>query len=1009
MQLRCRYFILTLVMLFWFPLNPLVSVAEFMDAGKAEQVAQNWLSRSGQSGWRRGTGEQVARIRAIRDQGHTVAYAALLSPGGFIILSSDDRIEPIIAFGSGELKMTDQDNPLLDIVRVDMAQRLQRVAVSSGRRGGKSELTPAQRKWAMLAAAPSRVSRTKADSVSDVWVEPFLQSTWNQSTVWDGEAYKACYNYYTPPYTNGAKTNYVCGCVATTYAQVSRYFCFPNTAVGTNSRVIHVDDVAQTNTLRGGDGAGGAYNYSAMPLEPGTGITEQQRQAIGALCYDMGLAAGMYYESGGSAAYMSPDELTNTMQFSNAIFGYGDHARFSDMLNATLDARIPVPLSIKRTGGGHLVVCDGYGYDTDTLYHHLNLGWGGTANAWYELPLVDASDTRIYTSVKYGMYNIYTNGTGEIISGRVVDSQGAPLSGVSVTAAGCGTTNVVTTDANGIYVFSQLPANTSFVLTAQSPGLYFASRTVQSGESVSFEDTGNRWAVTMKGFTNSGGVVLSGVVTNSLGSGIPQVSVSITGEEELETDPGGYFATYVAADWSGCVAVARSGFVFDVTSRQVATGASDQTDINFCGRMKQYVKQDAGGADDGTSWDNAYTSLTNALAVASPGSVFWIAAGTYVPGTTSSQYFSVPEGAQLVGGFAGTETNLSERDLMKKTTLLSGDIGVPGDRSDNCTRVLYLHDGAEVYDLTISSANNTSTNGGGVYAADAENTLISGCTISDNHATYGGGAYGGYFERCIFSSNSASSYGGGAGYAALVSCLLYSNSAGTGGGAVWNSGGTNLTIVDNSGGNRGGGVNLGTYANCIIVSNQALANPDWYSATLTYCCTVPAADGMGNHADSPEFVDYAAHDFQLVSGSPCVNTGTNAAWMPDALDLAGNPRISLEIVDRGAYEYVGTEAALCVLPEQLTLTNRYADSHPALGTLSVSNSGDAACEFSSSSSVPWLVTTPASGQLAGRSSTDLTLGTVCNKSPCRTIHQQPPAVCGCRHKFAANHHGVPTN
>ena len=42
-----------------------------------------------------------------------------------------------------------------------------------------------------------------------------------------------------------------------------------------------------------------------------------------------------------------------------------------------------------------------------------------------------------------------------------------------------------------------------------------------------------------------------------------------------------------------------------------------------------YVKADAVGADNGTSWADAYSDLQEALAVAAPGNDIWVAAGTY--------------------------------------------------------------------------------------------------------------------------------------------------------------------------------------------------------------------------------------------------------------------------------------------------------------------------------------------------------------------------------------------
>ena len=60
-----------------------------------------------------------------------------------------------------------------------------------------------------------------------------------------------------------------------------------------------------------------------------------------------------------------------------------------------------------------------------TMYHHLNLGWGSTsdgltANAWYNLPTID-TPFMTFTTLYKVIYNVYKTGTGEVISGRVTD------------------------------------------------------------------------------------------------------------------------------------------------------------------------------------------------------------------------------------------------------------------------------------------------------------------------------------------------------------------------------------------------------------------------------------------------------------------------------------------------------------------------------------------------------------------------------------------------------------
>src|SRR4029078_12734074 len=68
------------------------------------------------------------------------------------------------------------------------------------------------------------------------------------------------------------------------------------------------------------------------------------------------------------------------------------------------------------------------------------------------------------------------------------------------------------------------------------------------------------------------------------------------------------------------------------------------------------------------------------------GTQVWIAAGTYKPGNTRDATFTL-NNISLYGGFAGGETQVSQRDLVSNETILSGEIGTPGP-DDNCYHVV---------------------------------------------------------------------------------------------------------------------------------------------------------------------------------------------------------------------------------------------------------------------------------------------------------------------------------
>ncbi|HKW30348.1 MAG TPA: C10 family peptidase, partial [Verrucomicrobiae bacterium] len=472
-----------------------------VSAQQARDAVISWL-RADQSPLQATMGQQVKQVEPFADaHGTPLYYVVYLDPDGFVIVAADDLVEPIIGFASSGRFDPSTDNPLGALVGNDLPGRLARV---KGIEAAKAQgpFLAARNKWERLKSAKPIAAGIDLGlpSVSDVRVAPLTQTTWDQSTV----GVNACYNYYTPPYGAGSPANYVCGCVATAMAQLMRYWQYPVNGVGTASFTIYVTDVQQSRSLLGGNGAGGPYDWGNMVLSPNGSSTLAQRQAIGALCADAGVSVSMQYNmqgSGESGAYMQDVQgaLVQTFGFANAVCGDNNTANIGPgligMVNPNLDAGCPVLLGISGDGG-HAIVCDGYGYNLSTLYHHLNLGWSGSDTAWYNLPNIDAGGYA-FNSVDACVYNAWTNGSGEIISGRITDGSGTPVAGVLVTATRTGGgTYTTTSKANGIYALAKIPAASTYTVSASKAGYIFVNQVATTGQSTDYSATsGNQWAV----------------------------------------------------------------------------------------------------------------------------------------------------------------------------------------------------------------------------------------------------------------------------------------------------------------------------------------------------------------------------------------------------------------------------------------------------------------------------------------------------------------------------------
>ena len=97
----------------------------------------------------------------------------------------------------------------------------------------------------------------------------------------------------------------------------------------------------------------------------------------------------------------------------------------------------------------------------------------------------------------------------------------------------------------------------------------------------------------------------------------------------------------------------------------------------------RYVKTTATGSGNGSSWANASGNLQAMIDASASGDEVWVAAGTYKPTayptgctnctTTRDRAFILKNGVKVYGGFAGTESLLTQRNIAGNPTILSGD------------------------------------------------------------------------------------------------------------------------------------------------------------------------------------------------------------------------------------------------------------------------------------------------------------------------------------------------
>lgn len=372
------------------------------------------------------------------------------------------------------------------------------------------------------------------------------------------------------------------------------------------------------------------------------------------------------------------------------------------------------------------------------------------------------------------------------------------------------------------------------------------------------------------------------------------------------------------------------------------------------------------GANNGSSWANAYTRFQDGVNAAADGDSVFVAKGTYQPALNAS--FSLKDGVKTFGGFAGTETSLSQRILSAaNASILRG----------NGNRVMYnneVYDGTVLEGFTISNGYYTAWADGGAGICNIYSSpVISYCTFSFNTAenNAGGGSGGAIYNygssptisNCVFNNNQSS----GAGAAIcnfvqsgpqIISCSFYNNYAKTNGGAIASFYGeendhvdilnsvfsnntavgygsavynnsvaatiTNCTFANNTTnkGASGGTVAADTWGlgmnNSIIWGNNSGIIDVNSSEPYVYSCLIQGGYAAGedilnidplfvntsNAIGTDDILGTTDDGLQLKIGSPAINVGLNNS-LPNYIskDVIGNTRIYNNTIDFGAYEY----------------------------------------------------------------------------------------------------------
>ena len=345
---------------------------------------------------------------------HPLLYLFELIPSGYIIVTTNKMLPPVIAYSFKSDFINDENiqNPLKEMLIADIESRMLSMDIIS-----KETIEKRKQEWENLLIGQNRKS-----NLFQQWPEGgttstggWLETNWTQSSP---------YNIYCPIDPVTSQKSYV-GCPATAMAQIVNYYEAIN-----STKFTDVDDYYHSYAGRNFwiDDDYEEYDFLSFPtvnvfLDSIAAKYENYKQLTtdekAALSFACGIAARQVFTSEGSGTFGVDQAYDAYMKFGfndAVLMESNDTNMFNVMSQNMMEAR-PVHLAVvtEQWDSGHNVVVDGYNTDD---YYHVNFGWGGSNNGWYLLPeempynltviegvIVDIAYPPVYTNI----HNFVTN------------------------------------------------------------------------------------------------------------------------------------------------------------------------------------------------------------------------------------------------------------------------------------------------------------------------------------------------------------------------------------------------------------------------------------------------------------------------------------------------------------------------------------------------------------------------------------------------------------------------
>ncbi|MES2286076.1 MAG: thiol protease/hemagglutinin PrtT [Bacteroidota bacterium] len=395
--------------------------AQFVSDERAKTVVVSLFNERKPSGTKALTAADIQSKSLVYHKGVPVYYIFNVSGNSFVIVSADERIDPVLGYSFQSKFNQENISDGLKWLLGEYKEQIYEV-VSGNLNYDHKEI---EKEWAKYEISNGQKSNQPPPPLL-LSVGPLTTTTWSQE----------CYYNAQCPVDNSSTDcgRAPVGCVATAFAQVLKYYNHPAQGTGSTSY-----SCPPYGTISANFGTT-TYNWAAMP-----NILSSNSPEVAKILFHAGVAVKMEYTASSSSAYSSAirTALVNKFKYASTaqeIFKSSyTNTTWVNKVRTELDAQRIVVISgdDPAHGAGHSFIADGY---QGTNSFHINWGWEGQDDGYFLLTALSPSPYSFNSDVSaiIGIKPLTVPSTCPAVTGLLangITSSGATLNWAAVSGS----------------------------------------------------------------------------------------------------------------------------------------------------------------------------------------------------------------------------------------------------------------------------------------------------------------------------------------------------------------------------------------------------------------------------------------------------------------------------------------------------------------------------------------------------------------------------------------------